>query len=331
MKLVFFELEQWEIAYLKTKLCDIEAEYYTQPLNSETVKFAQAADGIGVFIYSQVSAALLGKMPQLKFVTSYSTGLDHIDLAACQARNISVTNVPSYGENTVAEHAFALLLALSRKIVTTHDQLRDGDFSLTRLRGFDLQGKVLGIVGLGHIGKHVLRIAKAFEMKVVVCDHHAESNADYQSVSFEELLAQADVVTFHCPLLPTTHHMLNQSNIALCKKGIYIINTARGGLIETEALVKGLASGQIAGAGLDVLEEEQCLIQEEKQLLSSQFDQACMRITLENHVLINHPQVIVTPHNAFNSEEALQRIFKTTIDNVQQFLAANGGLSALRK
>ncbi len=321
MKIVFFELENWEIDYLKSKLLNLDVTYYNEPLSLNNMHLAQDADAIGIFIYSQITAAVLQNLPKLRLLATYSTGIDHIDLAACNARNIVVKNVPTYGENTVAEHTFALLLALSRKIIQTHDQLKQGDYSLSNLRGFDLKGKALGIVGLGHIGVHVLRIARAFEMQVLVCDHHAQSTPHYEVVSFEQLLSRSDVLTFHCPLVPSTKHLLNQNNISLCKKGIYIINTARGGIIETEALVKGLANGQIAGAGLDVLEEEICLIQEEKQLLSTQFDQDCMRITLENHVLLNHPQVIVTPHNAFNSIEALQRILDATVTNIQSLLA----------
>jgi D-lactate dehydrogenase len=319
MKIYFFDIEAPEEELLRSKLKGHELHCFPEQLNMETVSQAQDAEAIGIFIYSHIDRELLAQMPQLKFITTSSTGYDHIDLDACKEKNILVSNVPTYGENTVAEHTFGLLLNLTRKIHKAYLQTIQGDFSLDELRGVDLKGKTLGIVGLGHIGEHVARIARGFEMEILVHDPILEKNISLQSgqfVSFEELLESSDVISFHCPLSETTKHMFNKESLKKCKNGVFIINTARGPVVETEALLMGLEKGIIAGAGLDVLEEEQCIIREEKEILSKNFDSDCMRITLENHVLLHHPKVIITPHNAFNSEEALQRIYDVAAENL---------------
>jgi len=320
MKVSFFELEPWEITYLQLHPELGECTFTSEVLNIDNAHLAKDAEIIAIFIYSQINKQLLDALPKLKLIATCSTGFDHIDIEECRKRDIQVVNVPTYGENTVAEHTFALILGLSRKISQTQERLLHGNFSLEGLRGFDLKGKTIGIVGLGHIGRHIARIAAGFEMNVLVHTPHTDIPG-YKYVSFEELLQQSDIITFHCPLSDGTRHMLNKKNINLCKKGAYIINTARGPIIETDALIAALDTGHIAGAGLDVLEEEGCFLKEEKQFLSRHFDNECIRVTLENHILLRKPNVIITPHNAFNSEEALKRIYDTTVANIQSFLA----------
>ncbi|MBI3034501.1 hydroxyacid dehydrogenase, partial [Candidatus Woesearchaeota archaeon] len=244
-------------------------------------------------------------------------------LDECKKRNITVCNVPFYGENTVAEHTFALILALSRKIIEGAERTRKGDFSLDGLRGFDLKGKTIGIVGMGSIGQHVARMAKGFEMNILAFDLRKDSklakSLGFRYVDFEYLLKNSSIITLHCPYSKATHHLINKSNIGKIKKGGILINTARGALIETEALVNALSRGIISSAGLDVLEEE-CAIKEEKQLLSKRFAQECdLRTVLENHILQRMENVVITPHNAFNSTEALLRILDTTIENIKAY------------
>jgi len=314
MNIAFFDLEPWEQDFLKNQLPDLKWQFFEGSLDQSHLDTIAEVEALGVFIYSPVSAEILERLPKLRLVVTSSTGFDHIDLDACKAKGITVCNVPTYGENTVAEHTFGLLLNLTRKIHKAYLKTTQGDFSLDGLRGIDLKGKTLGIVGLGNIGEHVARIANGFEMNVLICDP-----AKPGSVSYEELLKNSDIVSFHCPLNEATRHLFNKESLKLCRKGVYIINTARGPVIETEALLLGLKNETITGVGLDVLEEEQCLIREEKEILSRQFDDSCLRVTLENHVLLRHPKAIITPHNAFNSEEALQRIFHTTADNISAF------------
>lgn len=239
-------------------------------------------------------------------------------------RKIAVCNVPHYGENTVAEHTFALILNLTRKIHKAYDRTVKGDFSIEGLRGVDLQGKILGVVGVGSIGQHVVRMAKGFEMNVIGYDKFENTKLakklGFKYVELDYLLKNSDVISLHAPYNQSTHHLIDKKSVGLMKKGVLIVNTSRGQLIETEALLEGLASGKIAGAGLDVLEGE-CFIKEEKQLLSKHFSQQCdLKTVLENHILLKNENVIITPHNAFNSWEALHRILDTTILNINSFL-----------
>jgi D-lactate dehydrogenase len=323
MKIAFFEIEDWEKNYLEKRLGDIELSFFAEPLSLDNINSAAGCFIISPFIYSQVNRDILQKLPGLKMFATRSTGFDHIDVQAAKENKITICNVPFYGENTVAEHTFALILALSRKLFDSVERARKGDFSLDGLRGFDLKDKTLGIVGLGHIGLHVARIAKGFEMKILAYDVKEDKklakNIGFEYSNLENLLSKSDIITLHAPYNDKTHHLINSGNINLIKKGAYLINTARGGLIETEALLKVLSDGTLAGAGLDVLEEEY-FIKEEAQLLSKEFPKTFdLKTALQNHILLQQKNVIITPHNAFNSNEALMRILDTTVDNIQLF------------
>ena len=323
----FFEIEKWEERYLVDdfkKVKNLSLNFFSKPLSLSILKKIKNTNILAVFIYSQVDKKVLSALPNLKFVTTMSTGFDHIDLKECKARNIKVCNVPFYGENTVAEHTFALILALSRKIPDSIERTKEYNFTLDNLRGFDLKDKTLGIVGLGHIGEHVARMAKGFEMKIIAYDPRRDlklaKNLGIKYVTFDYLLAHSDIISLHAPYNKNTHHLINKNNIKLIKKGAYLVNTARGGLIETQALITALNKKILAGGGLDVLEEE-CFIKEEKELLTKPFQKKCdLKTVLQGHLLIQDPRVLVTPHNAFISEEALRRILDTTVENVKGFL-----------
>ena len=291
------------------KSAGIEIGFEEAPLSKDHLPANKDFDIAGVFVDSAIDADVIAALPNLKAIATFSTGFDHIDLAACAARDIVVSSVPSYGENTVAEFTFALILALSRKIWEAVNRVKiENQFTPDGLSGFDLVGKTIGVAGTGRIGKHVIRIAKGFSMNVIAYDvFHDDAFAKemaFPYVSLEELFAQSDIITLHVPNLPSTHHLINKSNIGLIKKGAYIINTARGTVIETPALVEALKSGQLGGAGLDVLEEE------------SNMKEGDMSPCKE---LIAMPNVIMTPHTAFNTQEAFQRIIDTSIDNIVNF------------
>ena len=216
-----------------------------------------------------------------------------------------------------------MILALSRKVIQSHDRARSGNFSLTGLQGFDLRGKTLGVVGTGHIGVHVIRIARGFMMNVIAFDTRPDKRLadalDFIYVeSLDSLLAASDIVTLHAPMAPATFHMINAQSIQRMKKGALLINTARGGLVETEALLAALQSGHLGGAGIDVFEGE-TLIKEERQLLSNEYNVDELRTIIKDLVLLRHENVVVTPHVAFNSTEALERILLTTIQNIEAF------------
>lgn len=328
--ITFLELENWEIDYLKNKLKDLQnvnIEFHNCPLDDELLPKISNTNVLAIFIYSQINKEVIDKLPNLEYITTMSTGYDHIDTKECAKRNILVSNVPRYGENTVAEHTFALILALARKIPQSLEKVRRYDFSLDGLRGFDLKGKTIGIVGLGSIGQHVAKIAKGFEMKVIAYD--PAKSLDFarslgvELTSFQDLLTRSDIISLHAPYNQSTHHIINQQNIYLIKKGAYLINTARGGLVETQALVKALDQGLLAGAGLDVLEEELAIKEEKELLCQTSKNPETLNTLLQNHILIQDPRVIITPHNAFNSKEALQRILDTTAENIKNYILGN--------
>jgi len=334
LTIAFFELEKWETDYLENAMSTVDRQFLNgiklrfseNRLCGENVKDCADVNVINVFVFSQITKKVIDSMPALRHINTMSTGFDHIDLAACAKRGITVSNVPSYGENTVAEHAFALLLALSRRIVPSVLQTRRGNFSTgPELRGFDLKDKTLGVVGTGKIGKHIIRMARGFGMNVVAFDLYPDIRAanelGYAYLStLEEVMSKSDALTLHCLLTPQTAHMINRGNITRMKKGCVLINTARGGLIETEAILLGLEEGIISAAGLDVIEGE-VDIKEEKMLVHKGFDKADLKTMLQEHMLIEYDNIIMTPHNAFNSEEALKRILDTTVDNVKAFIA----------
>lgn len=297
--------------------------WHSEPLTAETAgPESERVTHLCVFIHSRVDAAALERFPALRGVATRSTGFDHIDLATCKARDVTVSTVPRYGENTVAEHTFALILDLSRNVRKAYARTTAGDFSLDGLMGFDLKGRTLGVVGVGSIGLHVIRIARAFGMRVVAYD--VRPNAlmaevlDFTYASLEDTLAQADIVTLHAPSLPSTYHLINSERLKLMKRGALLINTARGTLVDTEALLQALDEGMLAGAGLDVFEGEE-LVSEDQALLARSEKQATeeqLRTVLRANALLRRPDVVITPHIAFYSQEALHRILDTTAQNL---------------
>lgn len=290
------------------------------PLDKTNIE--KDAEILCVFVDSKVDAALIKSMPKLKLIVTLSMGFDHIDLAVAKKRKITVCNIPSYGENTVAEHAMALLLALSRKIFDSVKRVKEGAYDYHGLRGFDLKGKTVGVLGTGKIGCHLVAMLRGFGVNVLAYDVYPKKELQeklgFKYVSVKELLTQSDIISLHLPLLPETQHFLNKRRIAQMKKGAVIINTARGGLIDSKALLAALQFGQIAGAGLDVLEGEEYL--QHPEMIFDVCSKKDERLCLMNDMIIDHPYTIVTPHNAFNSIEAVQRIFATAGETINNFL-----------
>ena len=323
MNVAFFEVKDWEKAYLAERLPS-DKVFFAPGILATPAPELRGIQTLSVFIYSQVTREVLEALPELKFIATRSTGFDHIDLETCRSRGVAVSNVPSYGENTVAEHTIALLLMLSRKVHQSVLQVRSGHVDLAELTGFDLQGKTIGVVGAGHIGLHVIRIARGFGMHVLAHDVRRDPFlADllgFEYATMDRLLAESDIVTLHSPLTEKTHHLVGREQFARMKTGVMIVNTSRGGLIDTDALVDALESGKVGGAGLDVLEGEE-LIKEEKELLQMPLDVEKLRTAVRNRVLLARDNVVFTPHNAFNSREALVRILEVTLANLEAFRA----------
>lgn len=308
MKIVFFSLGKDKQSIFEGSFGDVEVSFYEEKLDENNVALAKDADMVSVFIDSTVDKSIIDALPNLKFITTRSTGFDHIDYEYAKTKDIQVSNVPVYGSETVAEFAFALLLTLSRKIREASRALKEnGDYSTPKnAQGFDLDKKTLGVIGTGKIGKNVIRIAHGFGMNVLAYDLYPDlafseaNNFEYKSL--EDVLAGSDIITLHAPYTKENHHLINKENISLLKKGAYLINTARGELIETEALVNALRDGTIAGAGLDVLEGEK------------EFKKG------DTIPMLEMPNVMMTPHIAFDTREAEARILQTTVDNIKSFI-----------
>ena len=326
MKVAFFEVQDWEEPFLKAGLKGFDLRLFKETLDEKNVKDVQDSDVVSIFIYSNLNRELISKLGKARLIATRSTGFDHIDLKAAKEKGITVCNVPVYGEVTVAEHTFALILSLSRGIPDSYQRTRQGNFTCEGVQGFDLNGKVLGVLGTGRIGTNVIEIAKGFKMNVLAYDRFPKvdlaSSLGFQYVNWQELLKQSDIVTLHLPLTDETFHFLNKDTIGLMKKGAVIINTARGGLIDTQALTSALVNGHLKGAGLDVLEEE-ALIREEAQLLLDNLPREQLANMLREQILLRLNNVIITPHCAFNSRESLERLVNMTIENIKAFNLGN--------
>ncbi|MDD5152684.1 MAG: NAD(P)-dependent oxidoreductase [Candidatus Pacebacteria bacterium] len=324
MKITYFYNEEWETSYVKDKLAGHEITFLKGSLDDYPDLRDESAEVLSVFVNSKVGKAELDRFPNLKNIAARSTGYDNVDVEEASKRGISVSFVPAYGANTVAEFAFGLLLTVSRKLYECIKKVQDeGLFSQEGLRGFDLRGKTMGVVGTGNIGMHMIQIAKGFGMNVLAFDAYPKENMTaelgFRYTSFDEILAKSDVVSMHLPYMKETHHILNSENIGKMKKGSILINTARGALVETNAIVKGLREGILIGVGLDVLEEEGYIEDETKLFFAPHPNEESLKTTLANHYLIEHPRAIISPHNAFNTDEAIRRILDTSAENILSF------------
>jgi D-lactate dehydrogenase len=325
MQIHLFELERWETDTFVGLDNTHSVSYHPHPLDADNAADYADAEIVSSFIYSDLSAATLRQLPHLRLIATRSTGFDHIDLDYCREHGIAVCHVPSYGENTVAEHVFGLLLTISHHLAEAIDRTRKGDFSPEGLRGFDLRGKTLGVVGTGAIGRHVIEIAGGFRMNVIAYDAYPDEQAarelGFTYTDLDDLLGRSDVITLHVPDKPETHNLIGKAAFDRMKDGTVIINTARGGVMDVHALLEALSTGRVAAAGLDVLPDEPT-IREETEVLRSLFRQDHdYKTLLADHVLLRMRNVFITPHTAFNTREALQRILDVTLENIEGFVA----------
>lgn len=323
--LALFDATKDDTKWFKDNLPDIEISSFEGTIQESDLTKAAAATIIAMHTSSKVDQAVIAALPELKLIACRSTGYDHVDLAAATARRISVATVPSYGENTVAEFAVLLMLALSRKLFDIAAAVDDGQIDPLPLRGHDLAAKNLGVIGTGKIGRHVIKTAKALGMNVIAFDpfpnHEAASELGFEYADLDHLLSQSDIITLHAPSTDENNHLIGTGQIAKMKPSALVINTARGTLVDTEALIEALTSQKLAGAALDVVEGEQLLdMDQELHLLKShQYDTSNQAAQLS--VLKQMPNVILTGHNAYNTAEALERIFQTTAENIKAFIA----------
>jgi len=324
-KIAFFGVKSWEREIIEkeiTKLDSFGIGIFEEEVQNN-INLAKNYDIISSFVYSKMDKSILDKLPNLKMIVTRSTGFDHIDIEECNKRGIVWKNVPDYGSETVAEYTFGLILAITKKIVEAHQSVEEGEFNPEGLTGIDLNEKTLGVIGVGKIGQNVVKIARAFGMKVLGVDIKLSpklaKKIGCKIVDLESCLKEADIITLHVPSLPETFHLINKKNIKLIKKGGYLINTSRGPVVETEAIIWALNHKILAGAGLDVTEEE-LLLECMSVVMSKKITKDNLQEVLSFHMLRDRDDVVFTPHNAFNTKEAIGRIINTTVEYINNFV-----------
>lgn len=314
MKLAFFDTKPYDIEGFERRShgTDLEIKYFETHLNEDTVSLAAGFDAVCVFVNDVINETVVNRLYDMgvKVIALRCAGFNNVDTRACFGK-IHVFRVPAYSPYAVAEHAMAMLLAVNRKIHKAYNRTREFNFSLAGLSGFDLHGKTVGIIGTGKIGRIFGDICKGFGMKILAYDKFPAENSGLEYVELPELLAQSDIISLHCPLTYETYHMINGMAIKMMKPGTVIVNTSRGALIDTEALIDGLKSGHIGAACLDVYEEEAEVFYEDNSTNIIQDDRLVRLIAM--------PNVIVTSHQAFLTKEALDNIAATTVANILRF------------
>ncbi|MHB0934946.1 MAG: hydroxyacid dehydrogenase [Armatimonadota bacterium] len=324
MNITAFEVDDWEQPAFGPLQDAHEVHFIADRLTADNAREYADTEILSVFAYSQVTREVLEVLPRVKMIATRSTGVDHIDLAYCRERGIVVSNTPKYGANTVAEHTFGLILVISHRLYDAIARTRHGRFSFEGLQGFDLEGRTLGVIGTGSIGKHVIRIARGFGMEVIAFDVKHDDDAarelGFSYVELDALLARADIVTLHVPGSEKTRLLISTDQFRQMKDGAVLINTARGDVVDIQALAQALAEGKLAAAGLDVLPKEP-VIREETELLRHVYqDTAHSDTVLADSVLMRLENVYITPHSAFFTREAVQRMLETTVKNIASFL-----------
>ena len=316
MKLAFFDCKSYDIPGFDKYLAPagIKVKYFEPNLNIDTVSLAAGFDAVCVFVNDTVDAAVVDRLSELgvKMIALRCAGFNNVDIKACQGK-LGVFRVPAYSPYAVAEHAMALLLTINRRTHKAYNRTRDFNFSLQGLAGFDLHGKTVGIIGTGKIGRVFADICRGFGMQILAYDPYPNPNAGLTYVDLPELFRKSDIISLHSPLTEATRHLIDEKSIALMKSTVTIINTSRGGLINTDDLIRGLKDKKVGAACLDVYEEEGDFFYED---FSGHIvrDDKLVR-------LISMPNVIVTSHQAFLTEEALDNIAATTVNNIVKFFA----------
>lgn len=315
MKLAVFDTKPYDIPGFDRYAAPngVQIKYFEANLNEDTASLAAGFDAACVFVNDIVNAAVIDKLYELgvKAILLRCAGFNNVDIKACQGK-LRVFRVPAYSPYAVAEHAMALLLTINRRTHKAYTRTREFNFSLQGLTGFDLHGKTVGIIGTGKIGKVFASICKGFGMRILAYDKYPSPDADFTYVELPELFAQSDIISLHCPLTEETNHLVNKDTISCMKDGVTIVNTSRGGLINTEDLIDGIKSKKVGAACLDVYEEEGDFFYEDFSGHIVRDDKLVRLIAM--------PNVIVTSHQAFLTEEALDNIASTTVNNFVSFL-----------
>jgi D-lactate dehydrogenase len=317
MKVAIFSTKKYDREFLNaSNVPRHELRFFEPRLNEETVGLATGFEAVCLFVNDQVDAAVIAKLRSLgvRLIALRCAGYNNVDLSAATKHGIAVVRVPAYSPYAVAEHTIALMLALNRKVHRAYNRVREGNFALDGLVGFDMHGKTVGVIGTGQIGTVVTQILTGFSCPTLAFDPFPNPTCrslGVRYVELSELLAQSDIISLHCPLTLENKYLINEAAIARMKDGVMLINTSRGALLDTVAIIDGLKSGKIGYLGLDVYEEEEEIFFEDRSGLILSDDVFARLLTF--------PNVIITGHQAFFTREALSNIAATTIENITKF------------
>ncbi len=310
MKIAFYGTKPYDKIWFEPMAKDygFEIRFIELPCNEETVFLAKGYDAICIFVNDYVNAKMVEQLYEMKVkaILLRSAGFNHVDVKAAEDK-IVILRVPSYSPEAVAEFAMSLLLTVNRHTNRAYNRTRDFNMSLNGLMGNDLNHKVAGVVGTGKIGQAMIRILNGFQMQVLAYDPYPAKGLEAEYVSVEELMRKSDVISLHCPLTSETEHIVNKDTIAMMKQGVYLVNTSRGALIDTDALIDGLLQKKFGGVGLDVYEEEEGIFYEDRSGEIIQ-DENLAR-------LVTFPNVLITSHMGFFTSEAMQAIATETLEN----------------
>jgi D-lactate dehydrogenase len=316
MKIAFFSTKLYDKTYFNRYVTTHEIIYFDAQLNEQTVNLATGCQAVCVFVNDQLNTSVITSLKTLgiQLIALRCAGFNNVKLSVAKELGIMVVRVPAYSPHAVAEHALALILTLNRKTHKAYNRVRDGNFSLERLTGFDLFGKTVGVIGTGKIGQIFCNIMLGLGCKVVAFDLMANKELMEKGVEYlpiMDILEQADIISLHCPLTEQTKHLINEHTISLMKEGAMLINTSRGGLINTSDAINGLKTGKIGYLGLDVYEQEETLF----------FNDLSENIIQDDIImrLLSFPNVLITAHQGFLTEEALSQIAQITLSNIDEF------------
>lgn len=311
-KIAFFDAKSYDINSFDAINKNYEIHYFEDKLNEKTVILAKGMDAVCVFVNDDVNENVINKLHEygIGLIALRCAGFNNVDIKTAH-KKVHVVRVPAYSPYAVAEHSMALLLSLNRKIHKAYLRTREFNFNIQGLTGFDLYGKTVGVIGTGKIGVSFINICKGFGMNVLAYDPFPRSDLDVKYVSLEQMFKESDIISLHCPLTPETTHIINKENIELMKDGVVIINTSRGALVDSVALLNGLKSKKIQGAALDVYEEEANLFFEDNSEEIIQDDVLSLLISL--------PNVIITSHQGYLTKEALENIAETSLKSLDDY------------
>jgi D-lactate dehydrogenase len=317
MKTAVFSTKVYDKDYLeKANAGRHELVFFESTLRPSTVRLAEGFDSVCAFVNDNLSKEVIEGLAKLgiKLIVLRCAGFNNIDIETTSKYDIKVLRVPAYSPNAVAEHAVALIMTLSRKTHKAYNRVRDGNFSLERLIGYDLHGKTVGIIGTGRIGAALANIMLGFGCKIIAFDRYENKELVKNGVKYmsqDEVFAQADIISLHCPLTPESHHMINRQTLSQMKRGVMLINTSRGKLIDTEAAIESLKDSHLGYLGIDVYEQEEKIFFKDLSEVVIRDDKISR--------LVNFPNVLITAHQAFLTDTALTQIAFTTIENLNNF------------